>query len=99
MSHECTNTKNNSLMAMSAWAWGSLAKVVKKATVAMIAIAATASVAHADTLLMPNRDFLMGTPEVVWGVSTQANGAAYSINYGDGSAVASGTVADRCLMA
>ena len=99
MSHECTNTKNNSLRAMSAWAWGSLAKVVKKATVATIAIAATASVAHADTLLMPNRDFLMGTPEVVWGVSTQANGAAYSINYGDGSAVASGTVADRSFIA
>lgn len=99
MSQECINTKNNSLGAISARAWGSLAKIARKATLAMVAIVATASVAHADTLLMPKRDFLMGTPEVVWGVTTLANGTAYSINYGDGSAVASGNVVDRSYVA
>jgi len=57
-----------------------------------------AAAASAETLLMPKRDFLMGTPEVVWGVTTQANGTAFVIDFGDGSQ-ASGTVADRSYVA
>jgi hypothetical protein len=97
MSHECTETKM--LGAFSAWIRGSLGRAAKKAALALIAIAATASFAHADTLLMPNRDFLMGTPEVVWGVTTQANATAFTLNYGDGSAVTSGNVVDRSYIA
>jgi len=98
MSHECTHTDGHSPLAVLLGAWRSLGLVVKKAAVALVAVAATASVAHADTLLMPNRDFLMGTPEVVWGVTTQANGTAYTLDYGDG-ATQTGTVADRSYIA
>ena len=82
-----------------AWASRSVRGLARKASLALIALAATATVAHADTLLMPARDFLMGTPEVVWGISTQANGAAFTLNYGDGSAATTGTVADRSYIA
>jgi hypothetical protein len=54
---------------------------------------------HAETLLMPDRDFLMGTPEVVWGITTLPNGTAYTLNYGDGSAVQAGNVTDRSYIA
>ncbi|MEO8309827.1 MAG: dockerin type I domain-containing protein [Caldimonas sp.] len=60
---------------------------------------ATASAAHAETLLMPDRDFLMGAPEVVWGISTLANGTAFSLDYGDGSLATVGTVGDRSYIA
>ena len=58
-----------------------------------------ASSASADTLLMPPRDMLMGTSEVVWGVTTQANGTAFVLDYGDGSAQSSGPVVDRSYIA
>ena len=58
-----------------------------------------ASSASADTLLMPPRDMLMGTSEVVWGVTTQANGTAFVLDYGDGSAQSSGPVGDRSYIA
>lgn len=99
MSHECTDTRINLPGAVFAWVSRSLARVVKKAALAMIAIAATASVAHADTLLMPARDYLMGTSEVVWGISTLANGTAFTLDYGDLSPATTGTVADRSFIA
>jgi len=57
------------------------------------------SVASAETLMMPDRPMLMGTSEVVWGVTTQANSTAYQMDFGDGSAVVNGTVADRSYIA
>jgi hypothetical protein len=53
-----------------------------------------ASAASAATDLMPPRDFLMGVSEVVWGVTTQANGTPFVIDFGDGTQ-ASGNVVDR----
>ncbi len=41
----------------------------------------------------------MGTSEVVWGVTTQANGTAFVLDYGDGSAQSSGPVVDRSYIA
>ena len=66
---------------------------------ALVAVAATASAVHAETLLMPDRDYLMGASEVVWGISTLPNGTAFTLNYGDGSAVQAGNVTDRSYIA
>jgi beta-lactam-binding protein with PASTA domain len=67
-------------------------------------LAITASAASAETLMMPNRDMLMGTSQVVWGVSTLPNNTpgsptTYAIDFGDGSAVAAGAVTDRSFIA
>lgn len=59
----------------------------------------TASAASAETLLMPKRDYLAAVPEVVWGITTQANGTAYVLDYGDGSAQQTGNVVDRSYIA
>ena len=56
------------------------------------------SSASAETLLMPTRDMAMGTADVVWGVTTQANGTQFVLDYGDGSQT-SGNVADRSYIA
>ncbi|MEP7183377.1 MAG: hypothetical protein ABI886_14435 [Betaproteobacteria bacterium] len=66
---------------------------------ALVALMATASAASAETLLMPDRDYLMGTSEVVWGITTQANGTAFTLNYGDASPNTVGIVADRSYIA
>ena len=73
--------------------------LVRDVAFALFALVATASAASAETLLMPNRDYLMGTSEVVWGISTQANGLPFTIDYGDGSAATIGNVADRSYIA
>jgi hypothetical protein len=99
MSNECTDTRSMSLAAISARVSSSVKSLVRKASLALIALVATASVAHAETLLMPARDFLMGAPEVVWGISTLANGTSFTLNYGDGSPATTGTVADRSYIA
>lgn len=65
---------------------------------AATALAAVAVGASAETLLMPDRDFLKNTSEVVWGITTKANGTAYTIDYGDG-ATGGGTVADHSYIA
>jgi hypothetical protein len=46
---------------------------------------------------MPDRDTRMGTDTVVWGVTTQANGTAYTLDCGDNAGVqnVAGNVADR----
>jgi hypothetical protein len=67
--------------------------------VAAIAIAATASTAWAETLLMPNRDARTTAPVVVWGVHTQAAGTACALDFGDGSAVQNCTGVDRSYIA
>ena len=77
-----------------------LAKSVFKNAMLAVAISgATATAVSAETLLMPKRDYLMGASEVVWGITTQANGSAYTLNYGDGSPNQSGTVTDRSYIA
>lgn len=99
MSRACTDSRGYLLGAFIAWVLCFFRGLFKNAALVTVAMAATATVASADTLLMPQRDFLMGTSEVVWGVSTQANGTAFTISYGDGSANTSGTVADRSYIA
>lgn len=99
MSYECTVTDGHPPGAIFVRAWHALGTLVRKTALALLAVAATASAVHAETLLMPNRDFLMGTPEVVWGITTLPNATAYTLNYGDGSAVQAGTVADRSFIA
>src|SRR5678816_582544 len=99
MSHECTTTEGHSPRAVLMGAWHSLGRFVRKAALALVAVAATASAVHAETLLMPDRDYLMGASEVVWGISTLPNGTAYTLNYGDGSAVQAGNVTDRSYIA
>jgi len=60
---------------------------------------ASASALSAETLLMPPRSGLMGQSLVVWGISTKANGTAYTIDFGDNSPLQSGSVADRSYIA
>lgn len=51
-----------------------------------LAIASTAVIAgsaSAETLLMPTRDAMMGTPVVVWGVHTQAGSPVCVLSFGD----------------
>lgn len=57
------------------------------------------SVASATTLIMPNRQALMGTPIVVWGNTTQANGTADSIDCGNGTVIPGPTVTDQSYIA
>jgi hypothetical protein len=66
---------------------------------ALVLVGVSVSAASAETLLMPNRDFLMGASEVVWGVSTLANGTAFTLDYGDLSAPTTGNVVDRSYIA
>jgi len=47
---------------------------------------------------MPDRDLLMGTSEVVWGVTTQSNGTSFTLDFGDGS-MESGMVTDQSYIA
>ena len=68
-------------------------------TVAMVATAAvlaTASLAAASTnvLMMPDRQALVGTSVVVWGNTRFAVDSTYMLDFGDTSAVESGTVTD-----
>lgn len=71
---------------------------VAVALVTAVVLCVSASAAWAETLMMPNRDTLTGINTVVWGVTTQANGTAYSINFGDGTIV-NGNVVDRSYIA
>ena len=59
--------------------------MLRTGALALVAVAALATPSTADTLLMPTRDYLMNTSEVVWGVTTQSNGTAFVLDYGDGN--------------
>src|ERR1051326_7714083 len=75
-------------------------RTTRKALVSGLAVLLFAATASAETLLMPKRDYLMGTSEVVWGGTTQANGTAMVIDFGDGTQSAPGTtVGDRSYIA
>lgn len=66
----------------------------------LVCIAASPTVS-AETLMMPNRDMLMGASEVVWGITTLPNGAGttYTIDFGDGVTSAPAPVTDRSYIA
>ena len=49
----------------------------------------------AETLMMPDRDGLVGQNIVVWGVTTLANGTNYTLDCGNGVITAAAPVADR----
>jgi hypothetical protein len=55
--------------------------------------------ASATTLIMPDREALVGTPVVIWGNTTQANGTADSIDCGNGTVVPGPTVTDQSYIA
>jgi hypothetical protein len=79
-------------------AWNSLsARAARTIAGAAFLIAVTASTALAETLVMPERDTRIATDVVVWGVTTQDNGTAYSLDCGDtaGTQNVAGNVADR----
>jgi hypothetical protein len=67
-------------------------------TAGLVGIAAPTA-ASAETLMMPDRDMLAGTSEVVWGITTLPNGSSYTINFGDGSSAGPTAVADRSYIA
>jgi hypothetical protein len=69
-----------------------------------LALVFTASSVFAETLLMPERDYRRGVSEVVWGVSTLANGTSFTLDYGDGTTstgadCGADTVTDRSFIA
>jgi hypothetical protein len=64
----------------------------------VLAMTVGSAVASAETLLMPKRDMLTGTQEVVWGITTLPNGTAYTIDFGDGTSTF-GNVTDRSYIA
>lgn len=68
---------------------------------ATVALAATASAASAETLLMPNRDARTTAPVVVWGVTTQVQGAALpcALDFGDLTPAYNCTGVDRSYIA
>jgi len=68
------------------------------ALVALTVMVIGTSTASAETLLMPKREGRMNVPVVVWGITTQANGAPFTLAFGDGSQQA-GNVADRSYIA
>ena len=79
----------------------SLLRHLRKSAVgwtAACALLLSGSVVSAETLMMPNRDTLTGINTVVWGVTTQANGVAYTMDFGDGTIV-NGNVGDRSYIA
>ena len=64
-----------------------------------VGLLATIGAASAETLMMPDRDLLKTTSEVVWGVTTQSNGTSFTIDFGDGTMQQSGMVTDRSYIA
>jgi hypothetical protein len=79
-------------------AWNLLSsRAARSIAGAALLIAVTASTAVAETLVMPERDTRIGTDTVVWGVTTQDNGTAYTLDCGDdaGTQNEAGNVADR----
>ncbi|TPW12862.1 MAG: hypothetical protein FD127_2387, partial [Acidimicrobiaceae bacterium] len=75
-----------------------MTQMLRAALTAMMLLTAV-SAATADTLLMPKRDGIKNTTMVVWGVSTLANGTAFTLDYGDSTAATVGTVSDRSYIA
>lgn len=76
--------------------WKPGRRVTGAAALTALALFVFASAASAETLMMPNRDMLMGTSEVVWGLTTLPNaGSTFTIDFGDGNVSAAAAVTDR----
>ncbi len=79
-------------------------RVLATILVAIAALLGSTQPAHALTgtetvLMMPNRDARAGEAVVVWGVTTQANGTSFVLDFGDGTPPQTGTVSDRSYIA
>jgi hypothetical protein len=98
MTMSCTVTQRSRIGEFGAGLLCLFRSSIRNAALAAFTIAATASAASAETLLMPDRDMLASTSEVVWGITTLPNGTNYSIDFGDASS-STGTVADRSYIA
>lgn len=87
--------------AFAAWVVSSIKTCLRNVALATAAIAATASVASAETLLMPSRDARTTAPVVVWGVTTQVQGAALpcALDFGDLTPLFNCTGVDRSYIA
>jgi hypothetical protein len=82
--------------------WAQLrARVLSSAsTLACLAFLTGSPAAMAETLMMPNRDMLMGASEVVWGITTLPNTtSSYTIDFGDGTSTPIAAVTDRSYLA
>ncbi len=69
---------------------------------ALLLGAMTAAPVSAETLMMPTRDMLAGTSEVVWGITTLPlpnTTSTFTIDFGDGTVTAPAAVADRSYIA
>lgn len=75
--------------------------LLKSGMLAILATAATVSAVSAETLLMPKRDARTTAPVVVWGVTTQVQGAALpcSLDFGDSTPAYNCTGVDRSYIA
>ena len=74
---------------------------IRLSSIVALVLSVTGATASAETLMMPNRDMLMGASEVVWGITTLPDGAAttYTMNFGDGVITAPAAVTDRSYIA
>lgn len=101
MSHAYTDTKGYLLGSFVAWVVCLFRSLARNAVFATVAVAATASVASAETLLMPSRDARTTAPVVVWGVTTQVQGAALpcALDFGDLTPAFNCTSVDRSYIA
>lgn len=83
MRHESIVSRALGVGALTLRAGLPLKGLVRRAALVVVALAATASVASAETLLMPKRDARTTAPVVVWGVHTQAPGTVCALDFGD----------------
>ena len=83
------------------FSWLARARALTVTSLTWLVCLSAPGAAMAETLMMPNRDMLMGASEVVWGITTLPNGAAttYTIDFGDGVVTAPATVTDRSYIA
>src|SRR5436190_19329806 len=78
-------------------------KIKRTIVLALLGVIVAVAGASAETLMMPKRDALRTVPVVIWGVTTLPNSTVasptnFTINFGDGTANASGSVGDRSFI-
>ncbi len=99
MSIPSTVSRGPRLAAFVAQGLGLLRALSANLMLALVALAATASAASAETLLMPARDARTTAPVVVWGVHTQAGAPVCALDFGDLSPPFNCTGVDRSYIA
>jgi PKD repeat protein len=65
----------------------------------LLAVGVSIASATANVLVMPNRDALLNVQLVVWGNTKFANGTAFDLDFGDGTAHFTGNVTDKTYIA